>query len=217
MKRILVRFIFVIFITSWSMHSFGQGIVVVENHSAMPILLFTPGSGTTVPMYGSAGTYDLGLYMGSAGSSTLAQMQLVDVVANSGALQSSPTGALAGLFAAPNVISPGNVPNTLDFQNMVTYAFLLAGWTAADGSTYAQAAASGDPNAYLGISALGSITPENGTGGYAPPNVFGNGPGQVGGFILSQGLGSGIETPEPGTIVLGGLGVTALLLFRRRK
>ena len=121
-------------------------------------------------MFGSAGTFDFGLYMGSAGSAALSQMQLVDIAVSPNA--ATPTTFDAGLFSAvpTEVTSPGNVANTLNFQANTQYAFLIAGWTAADGSTYQQAETSDDPSVYLGISSLGFIIPVAPPA--PPPNVF---------------------------------------------
>jgi len=177
--------------------SFAQGEILFQNAAASAILIDPP-----TKMFGSAGTYDLGLYMGSAGTTSLFQMQLVDLVASPNAPAS--TSFNAGLFSGGVVTSPGNVANTLDFQAGTQYAFYVAFWAASGGSNVFTAEASGAPT---GISSLGYITPVSAP--TAVPNVFGTNPGQVGGFVL--------EIPEPSTLALGSLGAAALLLFRRRK
>jgi hypothetical protein len=204
MKKILLQILSVTATITVSTRCFAQGQLVYANSPTTPILLFNAATGTTTKMFGSAGTFDLGLYMGLAGSTSLAQMQLVDLVMSPNAATS--TSFAAGQFSGGTVFSPGNVANTINFQAGTQYAFLIAGWTAADGSTYDQAAASGDPNAYLGISSLGFVIPT--AFPLTTPNVFGTQAGQIGGFTLSK-------TPEPATVALGSLGAAALLLFRR--
>lgn len=156
-------------------------------------------------MFGSAGTYDFGLYMGSAGTLSISDMQLVALATSPNA--PAATSFNAGIFAyLPNriVTSPGNVANTLNFQAGTQYAFYVAGWQASGGSDFFTADASG---VETGLSSLGFITPATGT---TPiPNVFGTSPGQVLGFLIG--------TPEPSTLALGGLGAAALLLLRRSK
>jgi hypothetical protein len=50
------------------------------------------------------------------------------------------------------------------------------------------------------------------TGANPPTAIFGTGAGQISSFVIDPP-----STPEPSTIALGGLGVAALLAFRRRK
>jgi hypothetical protein len=59
--------------------------------------------------------------------------------------------------------------------------------------------------------ATGVVQPATGN---PPANIFGTGAGQISSFVLDPAPPS---TPEPSTIALGGLGVAALLAFRRRK
>ena len=190
--------------------SFGQdgaGELRFANTPATPILVFDSTTGTAAKIYGSTEIYEFGLYMGPAASTLLSQMQLVDTFAYRG--PPTPTSGLAGIIDGGVVISPGYGANPTDFLAGTTYAFYVAGWTSADGSTYNQALASEDPAGYAGISALGSVTPLAYPASPAP-NLFGTSVGQIGGFTL-------YGTPEPATLALGGLGAALLLLFRRRE
>jgi hypothetical protein len=186
--------------------SFAQSQITFQNSAATAVLV-NNGS-TTTKMFGSVGTYDFGLYMGASGTSNITQMQLVDLVLSPNAPLSSSFNA--GLFSASPtaVASPGNVANTINFAAGTQYSFMIAGWAAAGGSNYNAAVSAGVLN---GLSVLGFITPTSAPS--TPPNLFGVGAGQVGGFTLNPGA----IVPEPATLAIGGLGAAALLMFRRRK
>jgi len=98
-----------------------------------------------------------------------------------------------------NLTIPGNTGQAIAFQ--------VRAWSTFAGSTYALARST--PNAYLGSTAIGEVTPS--TGIAAAALIFGTNPGQVGGFVLSPAI------PEPSSIALGLLGLGAIALFRRRK
>jgi hypothetical protein len=202
MKKILITALSAAAMVAGTSSTFAQGEVIFNNAAATAVFIQGPSTtNVSVKMYGSAGTYDLGLYLGSAGSTLLSQFTLVDTVPNAGgALQTGPGSALAGLF------SGGTVSLSASFPANVAYADIVALWSTAQGGTYAEALAG---NGYAGLSAVGSITPVLSPA--TVPNVFGSGAGQVGSFVAIA------PSPEPATIALGGLGAAALLLFRRRK
>jgi len=88
MKKILITALLAA-LTAGS--SFAQGQVGFGNTASNAIFL-NSGS-TTTKMFGSAGTYDFGLYMGSAGTTSLSGMQLV-------ALALSPNATTSTIFNA---------------------------------------------------------------------------------------------------------------------
>jgi hypothetical protein len=140
-----------------------------------------------------AGNYRFALYMGTVGSAE-GSLTLVGVATN---------GALAGRFSGGN---PFQLPDAYQAGN--TYAFQVRGWAVASGQTF-EAAEGALGN--VGRSAIGQVTPGQ-VGGPNPvfPALFGTGPGQVGGFVITP-------IPEPSSIALGLLGLGAIALFRRRK
>ncbi|MGA9452530.1 MAG: hypothetical protein WBW41_14440 [Verrucomicrobiia bacterium] len=106
-----------------------------------------------------------------------------------------------------------------------TDSIVLVGWSANLGSTWSAAEAElanfyNDwvPNAYLGFSATGYITPLATTTSPGT-TVFGTGPTAQGVPIYNPPSNPMVLylIPEPCTLALAGLGGLSLLLFRRRK
>jgi len=90
------------------------------------------------------------------------------------------------------------------------YFFQVRGWTPSFGgfASYEEAQQHPADGVYLGVTPVGTITPAV-VGSSSPvPELFGTGPGQVRTPIL-------VDTPEPSTMLLGGLGVLALAFSRR--
>jgi len=191
MKKLLLTITSGAVLIAATVSSYGQGVVSFQNSASTSPAVFGNGP-KTGKVTGTTGQYTYGLYIGAFGDTAISQMTLVDTV-----------GSSSVVFAA-GAISGGTVTLPSPFINGTQYADIVAGWTTADGSLAASAAA-GD---YSGQSALGFITPNP-----SPvAQIFGAGAGQIGGLSLTV-----TATPEPGTIALGGLGAAALLLFRRKK
>jgi hypothetical protein len=97
-----------------------------------------------------------------------------------------------------------------------TVDFLVRGWSANAGSTWAAALAfwnNGNPaqDMWLGQSVIGNDIILGG-GPTPATTLFGAGASQVGGFTMTY-----YPTPEPTSMALAGLGAASLLMFRRRK
>ncbi|MDB6066768.1 MAG: hypothetical protein JWR26_2976 [Pedosphaera sp.] len=207
MKKFLTATLSLTALISTAASSYGQGQVQFQNNTATsPVVYYGPSPGQRI--FGPAGTFEYGLYVGAAGVTTLSQMTLIDTALN--LASSSSTAPLAGLINGGTVTGQGNVGAANGFAGLVagtTYSFVVAVWTKADGADYFTAFATYDPNGHFGLSALGSVVPA------ASPSpvvqLFGTGAGQIGGFV--------VDTPEPTTITLGALGTAALFLARCRK
>ncbi|MDB6108628.1 MAG: hypothetical protein JWR69_378, partial [Pedosphaera sp.] len=165
-----------------------------------------------LPIFGPAGTYQYGLYIGPAGS-TAAQLTLVGTVLS---LASTTTAAPAGMFSGGNPYLLPSLPGvTLD--GSVPIAFMVKCWYAVDGSSFEAAYASNDPVLVLGWSTMGYVTPTISPTSAA--NIFGTGPGQIQGFNFGGSLAPPplSNVPEPSSVVLTGISTAALLLLSRRK
>ena len=206
MKTTIFTVVSVGLITLMAARSYGQAQVNFSNGGNAITFGDGLGTNTGLALYGSAGTYEYGLYMGPLGSTSISQMQLIDTVLS---LNASVGSGFAGIINSGTINTPGNTANTLNFNSSTEYSFIVAAWTAASGNTYA-AAVFNDPNVLAGMSAVGHFTP--GPGGISPAaQAFGSEAGEVTTFSIA---GAG---PEPTTLALGGLGAAVLLLFCRRK
>jgi hypothetical protein len=191
--------------------SYGQGEIVFANNTSATPVTFGSGPNAGSRVFGPGGTYEYGLYIGNAGDTSFSQLTLIDTVNSANSTQPPATGSgFAGLISGGTIVGTGNVAGN-GFAALVggtTYVVEVAAWTKADGANYAAAIAA-DPSDFAGLSGLGSVTAESGQN--TPPQLFGTGAGQLGGFEMVG------VTPEPTTLALGGLGAAALLMFRRRK
>jgi len=221
MKNLTTGFLGVLILLAFSKVSVaqnGEGQVVFDtvHNGTMPgtLITFGPGSGslTGEPLWGPAGSFTFGLYIGPSTATSLSQMILIDTVGSSPAetLQSSP---FAGMVVGGTVAGAGNAGSANGFSGMlagITYDFYVAGWSTAAGSSYSEAIMSGLPQDFAGISELGNVVPTSVNDPIPPPWLFGTGDGQIGGFELKP-------IPEPSTIVLGGLSAAAIWALRRRE
>jgi hypothetical protein len=186
-----------------SLSSFAQGRVNFGNTVTTEITNQFTGE----RLWGPAGTYEFGLYMGAAGS-TESQLTLIATTLNPSTWTSA-TFAGSGLFSGGTVLLPTTIGG-VDTSSGATFAFMVKGWSANLGSSYEAALLSAniDATSWVGKSALGFVVPTV-SPNPSIPGLFGTSPGQI------QGLLPFI--PEPSTFALGGLGAVALLLFRRRE
>jgi len=177
---------------SLAVGAFGQGEVIFENDLGTGYITQNSSAGAKV----APGTYQVALLWFNG---TSFQSIAVYTVANGSA------GSGPGYFHDSTTVAVPTYTSTGTFE--------VQGWaTTGNYSSYA-AAAAGAGTTFIGQTAS-FASPEGNT--LPPPNgvpaapLSGSGGGWSGNLIL-------VPVPEPSTIVLGGLGAAALLLFRRRK
>ncbi|MGA3284794.1 MAG: PEP-CTERM sorting domain-containing protein [Verrucomicrobiota bacterium] len=132
-----------------------------------------------------------------------------------------------GIADSPNPVSAAHwgAPTGNDYTTGPTDYYIVVGWSANLGTTWAIAEANLNNNSWqslsttpwFGTSAVAYQEAGGGTDALPAVSVWGS-PAQSG--LAGAGLTTGFQllpVPEPSTMVLAGLGGLSLLLFRRRK
>lgn len=191
----------------------AQGTVNFVNTSSS---LLSAG-GTTILSRNNGGLYYFAVFLapsttaGAAGTSSSLTDPNFQIVGTYNTNSPTANGALVNRSAVDVGTSRGYGPGT-------TVDFIVRGWSANAGTTWAEALAywnNGNPltDIYIGQSLIGNDILLGG-GAIGNTALFGVGPNQIGGFNMA--LVPGV-VPEPTSMALAGLGAASLLLFRRRK
>jgi hypothetical protein len=195
---------------------FAQGTVYFSNNAFEKIFLgFTPSADMWTVMPATAGLFNFGLFYGT-GATQPATLSFLGV---SGYNSATSAGLIVN--AAGSSITALPIPGTFPGETDVWVQ--IAGWTAAFGTNWVagKAAAQTTPGDYWGQSAVvnaaataGGLGPTTGPGAIIWQTATGTDPTKIaGGFVLYTTP----LVPEPSTMALFGLGVAAVLIFRRRK
>ena len=199
-----------------AIQGFGQGYVDFQNGATSRFLVLNYGNGTTNSatsgpigpqdgVSGSTGTIDVGLYWSTSPFTSPSQGTLAGVAsigATAGLLAGNSSLALAGTNPGDNVFIQvfmwDSTYSTPEAALLATYDF---------GASSAGPASLSTPYGEIGPALQVTL----GLGGiYATP-IFGTASTEFGKTYLLNG------SPEPATVVIGGLGAAALLVFRRRR
>ena len=189
---------------------FAQGTVYFSNNAFEKISSVVSGA-TLQAVPATANLINFGLFYGT-GAQQPATLSFLGV---SG--YSSATSAGFIVNAAGSSITALPIPGTYPGETDVWIQ--IAGWSASYGTNWAAAQAGafthfGD---YFGKSPIinvaptaGGLGPATGPGAIIWQTATGTDPTKITGFVLSQ-------MPEPSMMTLTGLGLAAVLIFRRRK
>jgi PEP-CTERM motif len=183
----------ILFVAGWNIGVYGQGTVLFQN-------LIGSGGGL-VQLPGPtpySGPLNLELFYGPVGGTTAQILAL-----NNGTVFLNAPVTAGQFFNGTTVITTGAPGNgSSDATNNV--GLVITGWTGS-ATNLTTAIITGDPAGY-------TEEFDNPTGGGGVPPAI---PANLVNWLADNPLI--FLTPEPGTVLLGGLGAVALLLFRRRK
>lgn len=199
--------------------SFAQGRVNFGNSSTTLI----SAGGTSTAGSGTA-QYNFAIFLApstTAASDNLAAPAFNDPIwqTDGGYTVNHATAAGRLVTTATSVVMPA------PFAGGTTADFIVRGWSANAGATWAQALASWNNGApenaalaglggmYIGQSEVGNNIVFGDGGALPTPVLFGVAGSQVNGFNMAFVP----LVPEPSSMALAGLGAASLLLFRRRK
>jgi hypothetical protein len=160
---------------------FAQGTVQFNNTATTPLTTNTtaappPGQSPNQTGLTELG-YTIGLYIAPPGTTDPNAFTLM------GPTTPSLTGLGRGRFNGNPLPSSFVISN----NNGQPISFQVRAWSTSAGPTYEAARLNTDqPTRYLGVSAIGQVTPAIDL--ESPPALFGTNPGQVGGFTLFSGI-----------------------------
>lgn len=191
--------------------AFAQGTISWNNVQAATGIKFGSDSPINPGQYVNLGSYTAGLYLG-ASSATESALALID----SKVITIAPA-ALAGLITGKNnmAYTPWAAGSTVNFMVKV--------WTTSSGASYEAAMLANPADLLVGKSGMGQGVLGGGANpafvAFSATGIAGSangvlpspvGVGAVAGFAIHQ-------VPEPTTAAIAGLGVAAMLIFRRKK
>jgi len=189
-------------LTALATAAFAQGTVRFAN-SAQTLVM----NGLTGQAVASTGTFYFGLFTGADGETDATKIATLGLYATNSA---TADGRFV-LLPLTGVAVPG-------WTTGDTKTFVVRGWSADLGHDWNPLWLEGTfpgatPNSVFGTSMIG-VGAAGGTDSLGNPvpalSIFGAAPALTEGFTLEV-------VPEPTTMALAGLGVAALLIFRRRK
>lgn len=200
--------------------AFAGGEVDYENFSNSLIYTNSVHNGPATGLITGDHAFYFALLMGFTNATTIdATLNNGTPLANGGWIyeELATNTTVSGLIYGND--DPSGPGATVDQTSGDPANFVVVGWSANVGTTYAEAKAwwnNGNPNSGpSGYFAISGIATDVVVGGnpYPIPTIFGPTPGyEIQGFTLNL-----YTIPEPSTFLLAGFGLATLLALRRRK
>lgn len=189
--------------------AFAQGLVTFANSGSS--LTTATINGQTASTSGAVGSWYYGLLIAPAGTTDPKAFTFANVYATN-------LAAAGRLFGGVGVQAQGWAAGaTMSYEIAVWNSGLGHDWNPAWLAAQSTDAIFGSGGNNFGLSAIATgISGGAGSPASPPYNLFGGATGIPGGFNANA-VGGGVQTPEPSTMALAGLGAAALLIFRRRK
>lgn len=227
MKKIIAT----LSLVSFAAGAFAQGTVTFNNTAST---LFSTNSTAVGGTAGNTAPSTSGNFYYDALFTAASTVTTIDV--NGQNLLSS-TWTFTGAYGTNSAATAGGrlsggVQAAASWPAGATNSFVVVGWSANQGTTWAQISAElagatyannewtggGFVNGgYFGITGIGFAAAGGGSAGLPNPNIFGV-PSATGNPIgTPTTLFVTTTVPEPSTFALAGLGAAAMLIFRRRK
>lgn len=195
MKKLLLTCALVGAVTA----SFAQGTVQFSNGALSRLSVGDPGSAVQIPL---TANYTFGLFYGIGESTSLTFLS-----AQLGANSTASLGVIVNPTDRKSPLNTVGIPGTTPGQADVWIQF--KGWESSFGTDWARAETQG---AFFGSSKIVNVAalgPATGPGVAIWQGATGTVTTQIQAFSLTS-------VPEPTTLALAGLGVAAMLIFRRR-
>jgi len=213
----------------------GQGIIVFNNVAAQ-YLIYTNQDGVTGPTSLTPNSYYYALLLAPYGGATPTQNPFDSAWRFSGVMATNTSSFAAGGIRGPGgaagvAVAGWGAPVGPTYDTGTEMYFMIVGWSSnlgANWNEFSSALGVGLlDSGFYGLSPVGYGYSGGGPYVLPPPSLFGATPAMpaglqagffLNGFTISAvSAGFAVPIPEPGTLVLAGLGGLSLLAFRRKK
>jgi uncharacterized membrane protein (DUF485 family) len=205
--------------TLFTVAALAQGTVIFSNSALYKNSLGDLGSAasTWIAVPAVAGSINYGLFYGIGQSTSLTFLS-----STLGVNSTLTPGVIASSADGTSSLNLVQIPGTSSLGGDANVWFQVKGWSASFGTDWAaaQVAAQTTHGDYFGQTAIVNAQPLGPQTGPPTPlwqSATGISPNKFAGGFAMFSFNGGAVTPEPSTMALAGLGMAAMLIFRRRK